>query len=173
MCEKISYNFIIRNNIIAAILTTIPLQVNGKDEFKGSFTYERLTSLMKGKFCLPPFFNEIDELEDKERTQKVLKYINLMNDYECKENNGYILKLSNDKINELMSDEELGQKYIEYTQNINKIYMSTLKNFDNILDNLSNNINISINDLNEISKNVKYLIDELYLKTQFYIYSVY
>ena len=169
MCVRIANNFTIRNNIIAAILTTVPLPLsNNKNELKGSFTYERLSSLIKGKFCLPPYFSEIDELEDDKRIEKVLNYINMPSDSECKDNNGYLLKLSKDKINELFGDDILGVKYIEYTQQINKIYMSSLIGLDKILDELNNNINITINDLNEISKNVKYIIDELYLKTQFY-----
>lgn len=177
MCEKIIYHFVVRNNLIAAILSTVPApDKNG--EYKGSFTYERLRSLEKGEFCLPPY-NEIKYNNEKidneavrltyenQRIGKILQYINLMNEKECTSNGGRFLILKKEQFDSLYRDDALGRKYFDFAIKINNFYQNTLIALYDILENLSNNIKISTKNLNEISEKTKSLIDELYLKTQF------
>ena len=72
-----------------------------------------------------------------------------------------------------MNDQVLGKKYIEYTEKINTLYIQSLNQLNTILDLLYNSHDLSTNNLNTIGKKVKYIIDELYIKTQFnYLVSV-
>ena len=172
MCRKIAYHFVVRNNIIAAILSTIPFE-NKEGDYNGSFVYKRLTNLISGKFCLPPYWSEINNKEDNQRIESILKFINIMNEKDCKEKGGYYLTLSKEKIGELLEDKILGTKYIQYTQKINTGYIQSLNELNSILDLLFNSHDLSTNNLNIIGKKVKYIIDELYIKTQFnYLVSV-
>jgi hypothetical protein len=63
MCVKIVLNLMTRNNIILAILSTIPIP-NKNGDYEGSFTFDRLTSLKKGRFCAPSFLTHFQDEED-------------------------------------------------------------------------------------------------------------
>ena len=177
MCEKIVYHFIVRNNLIAAILSTIPFP-DRDGVYKGSFPYERLKSLEKGEFCLPPY-EEIKYKNEKipdeaarmayenNRIGKILKYINIMGEKDCLANGGRFMILKKEQMEELYKDDGLGRKYFDFAMKINNFYQNALITLYDILDNLSNNIQISTQNLNEISEATKKVIDELYLKTQF------
>ena len=178
MCEKIIYHFIVVNNLIATILSVVPLP-NERGEYAGGFIFDRLTSLQKGQFCIPAY-SEIASLTDDERLQKIFKFINILSDVNmsqekaCKENHGFFLKLSKENMEELSRDEKFGRKYFEFTKKINIFYQEALINLYNILDNLQNNTLLSTRRLNELSEQTKKIIDELYLKTQFnYLLSIY
>lgn len=83
MCVKIVMNLMIRNNIILAILSTIPIP-NKNGDYEGSFTFDRLTSLKKGRFCaLSPLLDDKDD-EDSVRIHKIMRFLNMMDDETCK-----------------------------------------------------------------------------------------
>jgi len=177
MCEKIVYHFIVRNNLIAAILSTVPFP--SKDgEYKGSFTFERLKSLQKGVFCLPPYEDikyknekfENDELKlayENKRISKILQYINILDHKQCVANGGRLLVLKKEQIEELARNDNLGRKYVDFVIKINNFYQNALIVLYDVLENLQNNVKISTKGLNIISEKTKEIIDELYLKTQF------
>lgn len=177
MCEKIIYHFIVRNNLIAAILSTVPFPA--KDgEYKGSFVFERLKSLERGSFCLPPYteikFNDEkfpDEASklayENQRIGKILSYINNMDEKQCLANGGRVLILSKEQLQELYRHDALGRKYFDFAIKINNFYQNALIALYDILDNLQRNVKINTQNLNEISEQTKKIIDELYLKTQF------
>ena len=172
MCEKIIYHFIVVNNLIATIVSVVPLP-NNKGEYAGGFMFDRLSSLQKGNFCLPRFHSEIESIIPDERLQKIFKFINILSDktmtqeQACIKNNGFFLKLSKENMDELSRDERIGRKYFEFTKKINIYYQEALINLYAILDNLQNNTLLSSKRLNELSEQTKKIIDELYLKTQF------
>ena len=165
MCVKIVMNLMTRNNIILAILSTIPIP-NKNGDYEGSFTFERLTSLKKGRFCAPsPLFHIQDE-DDETRIQKILKFLNMMDDEVCKKSGGIIFEINEKQMKDMLADETFGQKYIEYGNKINKIYQESIISLLTILETLESNYTMSTEELNQISTSVKNTIDELYIKTQ-------
>ena len=172
MCEKIVYHYIVARNLIATIVSVVPAS-NDKDEYKGGFMFDRLSSLQTGSFCLPRFHSEIKSITSDERLQRIFKSINILPDKNnnqeqaCYNNGGFYLKLSKTQMEELSRDEKFGRKYFDFLKKINIYYQEALINLYNILDNLENNTSISTRRLNELSEQTKKIIDELYVKTQF------
>jgi hypothetical protein len=165
ICVKIVLNLITRNNIILAILSAIPVP-NKNGDYEGSFTFERLTSLKKGKFCAPPPLSEIQNEEDYVRIHKIMRFLNMMDDETCRKSGGIIYELKEKQMNDMLADETFGKKYFEYGNKINSIYQESIRALLTILEKLESNFTISTNELNEISALVKNTLDELYIKTQ-------
>ena len=165
MCVKIIMNLMTRNNIILAILSTIPVQ-NKNGDYEGSFTFERLTSLKKGQFCSPSPLSEFQDEEDDVRIHKIMKFLNMMDDETCKKSGGHIFQLTEKQMKDMLADETFGKKYYDYGNKINLIYQESIRALLTILEKLESNFTISTNELNEISTSVKNTIDELYIKTQ-------
>jgi len=165
MCVKIVMNLITRNNIILAILSTIPIP-NKNGDYEGSFTFERLTSLKKGKFCAPSLLLFDKDEEDEIRIHKIMKFLNMMDDEMCKKSGGIIFQLTENQMKDMLADETFGKKYFEYGNKINSIYQESIKTLLTILEKLESNFTISTEELNQISASVKNTIDELYIKTQ-------
>jgi hypothetical protein len=173
MCEKITYHFIVVNNLIATIVSVVPFPNESGDNYAGGFMFDRMESLRKGVFCLPPHHSEISAISDDERLHKIFKYINILPkenvsfEETCKRSGGFVLKLSKERMEELGRDEKFGRAYYDFFKKINLFYQEALLNLYNILENLQNNTSISTRRLNELSARTKQIIDELYLKTQF------
>jgi hypothetical protein len=165
MCVKIVLNLMTRNNIILAILSTIPIP-NKNGEYEGSFTFERLTSLKKGLFCVPSFLSGFQDEEDSVRLHKIMRFLNMIDDEMCKKSGGQLFQLTENQMNTMLADETFGKKYFEYGNKINSIYQESIRALLTILEKLESNFTISTDDLNQISASVKNTIDELYIKTQ-------
>jgi len=165
MCVKIVLNLMTRNNIILAILSAIPVP-NKNGDYQGSFTFERLTSLKKGRFCAPPPLSDIQSNEDYVRIHKIMRFLNMMDDETCRKSGGIIYELKEKQMNDMLADEAFGKKYFEYANKINTIYQESIRALLTILEKLESNFTISTNELNEISASVKNILDELYIKTQ-------
>ena len=165
ICVKIVLNLMTRNNIILAILSTIPIP-NKNGDYDGSFTFERLTSLKKGKFCAPSPLLHVQDEEDDVRIHKIMKYLNMMDDEICKKSGGVIFEINEKQMKDILSDETFGKKYFEYGNKINSIYQESIRALLTILEKLESNFTISTDELNKISASVKNTIDELYIKTQ-------
>lgn len=166
MCVKIVMNLMIRNNIILAILSTIPIK-NQNGDYEGSFTFERLTSLKKGRFCAPSPLSHVQDEEDDVRIHKIMRFLNMMDDETCKKSGGHLFQLTEKQMQDMLADQTFGKKYFEYGNKINAIYQESIRALLTILEKLESNFIISTNELNEISASVKNTIDELYIKTQF------
>jgi len=166
MCVKIVMNLMIRNNIILAILSTIPIK-NQNGDYEGSFTFERLTSLKKGRFCAPSPLSHVQDEEDDVRIHKIMRFLNMMDDETCKKSGGHLFQLTEKQMQDMLADQTFGKKYFEYGNKINAIYQESIRILLTILEKLESNFIISTNELNEISASVKNTIDELYIKTQF------
>jgi hypothetical protein len=165
MCVKIVMNLMTRNNIILAILSTIPIPTKNGD-YEGSFTFERLTSLKKGQFCSPSPLSDFQDEEDDVRIHKIMRFLNMMDDETCKKSGGRIFQLTEKQMKDMLDDETFGKKYYEYGNKINLIYQESIRALLTMLEKLESNFTISTNELNEISASVKNTIDELYIKTQ-------
>jgi len=166
MCEKIIYHFVVRNNLISAIASVVPVP-NSQGDYSGSFTYDRLKSLNEGFFCVPPYYSDIQDTDDNIRIQKILKYLNILDEKECTSSGGYLLRLTENQFKELMSDAKFGKKYFDFIKKINNTYQQSLKVLYEILEKLETSVSLSTENLNELSRMAKYTIDELYIKTQF------
>ena len=165
MCVKIVMNLMTRNNIILAILSIIPIQ-NKNGDYEGSFTFERLTSLKKGRFCAPSLLLHVQDEEDDVRIHKIMRFLNMMDDESCKKSGGIIFQLTEKQMKDMLVDETFGQKYFEYGNKINSTYQESIRALLTILEKLESNFTISTDELNQISTSVKNTIDELYIKTQ-------
>lgn len=165
MCVKIVMNLMTRNNIILAILSIIPIQNKNRD-YEGSFTFERLTSLKKGRFCAPSVLLHVQDEEDDVRIHKIMRFLNMMDDESCKKSGGIIFQLTEKQMKDMLVDETFGQKYFEYGNKINSTYQESIRALLTILEKLESNFTISTDELNQISTSVKNTIDELYIKTQ-------
>ena len=165
MCVKIVFNLMTRNNIILAILSTIPIP-NKNGDYEGSFTFERLTSLKKGRFCAPSLLLHVQDEEDDVRIHKIMKFLNMMDDESCKKSGGIIFQLNEKQMKDMLVDETFGRKYFEYGNKINSTYQESIQALLTILEKLESNFTISTDELNQISTSVKNTIDELYIKTQ-------
>jgi hypothetical protein len=165
MCIKIVLNLMTRNNIILAILSTIPIP-NKDGDYEGSFTFERLSSLKKGQFCRPSPFLYVQDEEDEVRIHKIMRFLNMMDDETCKKSGGIIFQLNEKQMKDMLADEIFGKKYFEYGNKINLIYQESIRALLTILEKLESNFTISTEELNQISISVKNTIDELYIKTQ-------
>lgn len=165
MCVKIVLNLMTRNNIILAILSTIPIP-NKNGEYEGSFTFERLTSLKKGLFCVPSFLSGFQDEEDSVRLHKIMRFLNMIDDEMCKKSGGQLFQLTETQMNTMLADETFGKKYFEYGNKINSIYQESIRALLTTLEKLESNFTISTDELNQISASVKNTIDELYIKTQ-------
>ena len=166
MCVKIVLNLMTRNNIILAILSAIPIP-NKNGDYEGSFTFERLTSLKKGKFCAPSPLLHVQDEDDDVRIHKIMKFLNMMDDETCRKSGGIIYELKEKQMNDMLADEAFGKKYFEYGNKINAIYQESIRTLLTILEKLESNFTISTEELNQISMLVKNTLDELYIKTQF------
>jgi len=165
MCVKIVMNLMTRNNIILAILSTIPIP-NENGDYEGSFVFERLTSLKKGSFCAPSLLFRIEDEDNETRIQKIMKFMNMMDDEVCKKSGGVPFIINEKQMKDLLADETFGQKYFEYGNKINTIYQESIRTLLTILEKLESNYTMSTEELNQISASVKSTIDELYIKTQ-------
>jgi hypothetical protein len=165
MCVKIVMNLMTRNNIILAILSMIPIP-NKNGDYEGSFTFERLTSLKKGRFCAPSLLLHVQDEEDDVRIHKIMRFLNMMDDESCKKSGGIIFQLTEKQMKDMLVDETFGQKYFEYGNKINSTYQESIRALLTILEKLESNFTISTDELNQISTSVKNIIDELYIKTQ-------
>lgn len=165
MCVKIVMNLMTRNNIILAILSIIPIP-NKNGDYEGSFTFERLTSLKKGRFCAPSLLLHVQDEEDDIRIHKIMRFLNMMDDETCKKSGGQLFQLTEKQMQDMLADQTFGKKYFEYGNKINAIYQESIHLLLTILEKLESNFIISTNELNEISASVKNTIDELYIKTQ-------
>jgi hypothetical protein len=165
MCVKIVMNLMTRNNIILAILSMIPIP-NKNGDYEGSFTFERLTSLKKGRFCAPSLLLHVQDEEDDVRIHKIMRFLNMMDDESCKKSGGIIFQLNEKQMKDMLVDETFGKKYFDYGNKINSIYQESIRALLTILEKLESNFTISTDELNQISTSVKNTIDELYIKTQ-------
>ena len=165
MCVKIVLNLMTRNNIILAILSMIPIP-NKNGDYEGSFTFERLTSLKKGRFCAPSLLLHVQDEEDDVRIHKIMRFLNMMDDESCKKSGGIIFQLNEKQMKDMLVDETFGQKYFEYGNKINSTYQESIRALFTVLEKLESNFTISTDELNQISTSVKNTIDELYIKTQ-------
>lgn len=166
ICKKISEHYIVRINIIAAIISALPYKSkSGKIE---GFCYNRYKTLSEGKFCLPPGgLDELDNLKKDELLNVVKDFINITDETECKNRGGYF-KILNDMEKDSLekSDYLYNQKYREYYKKLKNSYLNDLNLLLDILNELQTNTKLNNNTITLLSKKTKDVLTGLYNNCQ-------
>jgi hypothetical protein len=185
MCQAITDNLIVRNNIIAAILTTIPKKI-GKNKYEGGICYQKFLNLDKCNVCVPLNYTSLFS-GDKNDINKILKNILLKSDFldnrECIDNNGFFFKLSEEEIVTLVKksteDAVINPKskynrfYLECSKKLKSTYFDNLNVLINVLDKLKAAPIINNTTLNIIANEAKEIIDGMYnLCNYYYVYAI-
>lgn len=166
ICKKITEHYIVRINIIAAIISALPYKSkSGKIE---GFCYNRYKTLSEGKFCLPPGgLDELDNLKKDELMKVVKDFINITDETECKKRGGYF-KILNDLEKDSLetSDYLYNQKYREYYKKLKNSYLNDLNLLLEILNELQTNTKLNNNTITLLSKKTKDVLTGLYNNCQ-------
>ncbi len=170
LCKAITEHFIIRGNIIASILSTLPYKT--ENGFEGGYCYQRFLNLDKCQICLPHNYNELMSMDPKTRIQTMMLFINYMTEKECVENNGLFRKLTLGEKKSLVQHARNGDEfnilYTDYTQNVRQKYVEHLNILLDILNALSSMEGINNEELNALSLKTKETIDSMVHLCQFY-----
>jgi hypothetical protein len=186
LCQAISENLIVRNNIIAAILTAIPYK-NNNGEYEGGICYQKFLNLELCRVCLPP---EFESLKNKDITyilKKILEKADALDEERCSANKGVFRSLDEQekmifgKKLFITDPLELAKKpdikynhlYVELTKKLKEKYFNDLNNLINILEKIKDSVIINNVTLNIISKETKSIIDNMYsLSHYYYVYAI-
>ncbi len=170
LCKAITEHFIVRGNIIASILSTLPRKTSSG--FEGGYCYQRFLNLDKCQICLPHNYNELMSMDTKSRIQTMMLFINYMTEKECNENKGLYRKLSLGEKKSLIlhgrEGNEFNLLYTEYTNNVRVKYIQHLNILLEILNTLASMEGINNEELNALSLKTKETIDSMYHLCQFY-----
>ena len=199
LCQSISENFIVRNNIIAAILTTIPKKVeeeyedsNGKKQtrikYVGGICYQKFLNLDDCKVCVPYDYKDLKNKDINKVLKKILEKADYLTEEDCRQNYGYFFRLSERELiifrNKLLKASksqtaQIEQKlkynllFIEFTKKLKEKYFSILNKLITILEKMQDVVILNNTTLNLISIEVKKLIDEMYNSCHYYyVYAI-
>ena len=191
MCQSISENLIVKNNIIAAILTFIPYK-NNQGEYEGGLCYKKFLNLDSCKVCLPENYRNLIKKEKKEVIPKILEKADYLDKKMCKERDGFFYELTSQQRDILLNEmknitpdklpKELERNpsfkynllYADFTLNLKKTYFENLNSLIEILNQLKSKLIFSNKMLNEISNKTKSIIDNTYnICHMIYVYSIY
>ena len=166
LCTEITNHYMVRINIIVAILSIIPYQ-NDFGEYSG-FCFDRINSLEKGELCLPPGGTiELKKLDKDKLINKLGKYINYFTKSSCESNRGYF-KIVTDKEKDLLkkSNGVFTQKYKENFMKLKTEYLSDLNILLGILKELYNVEILNNKTLSLISKKTRDILSSMYKKCE-------
>jgi hypothetical protein len=182
ICELISQHFIVRNNIIAAILSCIPRKVG--NNYEGGICYQQFINLNNCKVCIPENYKDLLNSNNKNKNKdKTLKFIqdiataslNLTKEA-CKENNGTYYNLSKSQEIALVDKaktNKMNSFFFICRKKIKEVYLENLKLLIEILNKLNETPVINNATLNIISNDTKTIIDKMYTLCQYYyIYAI-
>jgi hypothetical protein len=175
LCQAISENFIVRNNIIAAILTTIPYK-NEEGVYEGGICFQKFKNLNNCRVCLPENYNFLNYNNIDEVYNAILEKAGYLNYEDCKKNNGLFLMLNEEQIFTLGKKAELATPedikynkklkynidYINLSKELKNKYFESLNLLIQILEQLKNQPLINNKTLNFISDKTKNIIDNMY-----------
>ena len=184
LCKAIGQNFVVRNNIIAAILTAIPRVVkkNGVTEYVGGICFQKFLNLEKAVICVPLNFKELTKSENLSNViLALLDKSRYIDEKSCAQNNGYFLRLDKEEKETLLtrsaaSEENFkinpswraNKQYMEFITKLKNKYFESLNFLITILEELKNNPFISNSTLNQVSIKTKNVIDDMYNWTNYY-----
>ena len=186
LCSAITENFIVRNNIIAAILTTIPYK-NWNGEYEGGICFEKIMNITKCNVCVPYDFRELKNQDIESILSKILEKADYLNEAKCRENHGYFLKLTKEEelilLNKIktISPEELNihpqikynNFFLEFAKKLKNSYFEKMNFLIKILEKIKEMPIINNKELNLLSSETKKHIDEMYTTCHnYYVYAI-
>ena len=186
LCTAITENFIVRNNIIAAILTTVPFK-NSEGLYEGGICFQKFMNLNNCNVCVPYDYRELKNRDIKNILTKILEKADNLDESRCRENQGYFLKLTDNEKRILaskitnISEKDINNypkiKYnyyfIEFTKKLQNNYLQNLNSLINILEKLKESPVINNTTLNLISEETKKIIDHMYNTCHYYyVYAI-
>jgi len=199
ICQSISENFIVRNNIVAAILTTIPKKIeeeyedsNGKKQIRtkyvGGICYQKFLNLDDCRVCVPYDYKDLKNKDINKILKKILEKADYLTEEECRQNAGYFFRLTEREIlifrNKLLKASKteaskIEQKlkynllFIEFTKKLKDKYFSILNKLITILEKMQGIPILNNTTLNLIGTEVKNLIDDMYNSCHYYyVYAI-
>ena len=173
ICKKISEHYVVRMNIIAAILSALPYK--SKSGHIEGFCYSRYKNLEDGKICIPSGgLDELNSLSKEELLEVVKDYINITDESKCKSKGGYFKILSDVEKSSLEdSDYMYNQIYRQNFKNLKNSYLNDLKLLMDILNELQNNTKLNNNAITLLSKKTRDVLTGLYNNCQTYYINSY
>ena len=189
LCKAITENFIVRNNIIAAILTAIPQKMtypDGHVEYEGGICYEKFINLNECKMCVPFNYKELIGKDIPDIIQSIIQKSEYLTEAACREKGGYFLKLT-DKEKKIFGSklqyDNMNKKihpkskynafYVECLEKLKTSYFSSLNNLVLILEKMNVNAYIDNDTMNKIAKKTKDILDNMYsLCNYYYVYAI-
>ena len=175
ICHAISENFIVRGNIIAAILTTIPIQ-KSDGTFEGGILYQKFQNLAKCNVCVPENYKDLLKSELRDIIPEIVKYSEHLNRADCRNNNGNFLSLSSLEqyaLKERIGKDKFNALYIKYSLKLKDTYFNNLNLLLEILEKLRVEPIINNATLNVIAEQTKRIIDTMYnLCHYFYVFAI-
>ena len=186
LCTSITENFIVRNNIIAAILTTVPFK-NSEGLYEGGICFQKFMNLNNCNVCVPYDYRELKNRDIKSILTKILEKADNLDESRCKENQGYFLKLTDNEKKILASKiSNISEKdinnypkikynyyFIEFTKKLQNNYLQNLNSLITILEKLKELPVINNTTLNLISDETKKIIDHMYNTCHYYyVYAI-
>ena len=177
LCSAITQNLIVRNNIIAAILTTIPYK-NEKGEYEGGICYQKFYNLKKCRACVPFEYISLKNQPINYILEKILEKADFLDEKKCNENKGFFLELtdlqkkilSNKALETIKQDGKINYNvlFIQFTEKIKRTYFESLTSLITILEKMNETPIINNKTLNLISIETKNYIDSMYNLCYYY-----
>ena len=186
LCEAICENFIVRNNIIAAILTTIPFK-NENGEYEGGICYKKFLNLGSCRVCVPYDYRSLKDKDMNYIIQQITEKADDLDENECRKNQGFFLKLTEKEKNileqkALNANKESIEKnpklkynlfWVQFTRKLKKTYFDNLNSLIMILEKMKSTPLINNKTLNLLSLETKNIIDNMYnLCHYYYVYAI-
>lgn len=180
LCIAITQNFIVRNNIIAAILTTLPYK-NKNGVYEGGICYQKFLNLTHCKVCVPYDYRNLKNKDINEIIKQILEKSDSLDENTCRNNKGFFLKLT-PKEKEILTKKALSPSqtkikynlfFIQFTEKLKNTYFNNLNSLILILEKMKNIPIINNKTLNLLGEETKNIIDNMYnLCHYYYIYAI-
>jgi hypothetical protein len=174
LCQLISQYFTVKLNIIAAILSCIPVKNGDKYEGNNILCFKQLSNLDKCSLCVPYDYKDAMESGNKiSFIQKIARYSVNLNKDSCSKG-GYFFTISPKQAEVLVAKSDkndINKKFFECRKKLNEIYYENLTQLIEVLNKLKNASIINNSELNSISIETKTIIDRMNtLCSYYYIY---
>jgi hypothetical protein len=164
LCVEITKNYIVRSNVVAAILTAIPDDNN----LEKNICYMELKAIEDCKMCLPPDWQQLSQLSKDDRISRLLTFASKLTEKDCADIKGFYKKYTEDeKKNLKINKNKFNRLYLSLTLQMKQEYHSSLLNLLDILKILNEELIITNKDLNLIGKKTKEILDTMYSNCQF------
>ncbi len=158
ICKALAWHLTVKMNIISAILTTIPkYDIETKKIIHHSFCSLRLFNIENSKFCIPTHLRK-SKKNPKELIQELIKYIH-KNENRCDD---YWILNSNNKSKIQSGSTQLSKMYLSRAKKLQESYNNHLHKLLEILKTLTEEELFSNEQLYEIAKETKSILDSLY-----------